>query len=336
VTTPAIILLATLVIASLYSPLHADARQAKDKHRVALVFFATRLSDMAGPEPAERLARVFIHALRDLGYVEGRNLVLERRSLEGRPERASAVVAELVRLQVDVIVSTSNPITRAAKDATTSIPIVMVANAAPVQQGLIASLARPGGNVTGLGYDPGAEEIDAKRLELLKEVVPGMSRVAFLGNKLSWELPAAQRAQAAARALGLTLFHAELAADDVASAFSVVARGRADAILVSGGPATYAQRRRIIEFAAQNRLPASYGVRDAVEDGGFMSYGVSATDLFQRAATYVDKLLKGAKPGELPVEQPTKFELLINLKTAQSLGLTVPQPLLLRADELIR
>lgn len=336
VTPPGIFVLVTLALVTLCSPIGADGQQAKGVHHVALVFFATRLADMTGPEPAERVARVFLHALRDLGYVEGRNLVLERRSLEGRPERASAVAAELVRLKVDVIVSVSNQITRAAKDATTSIPIVMVANAAPVQEGLVASLARPGGNVTGLAYDPGADEIDAKRLELLKDMVPGMSRVAFLGNKFSWELPAAKRAQAAARTFGLTLFHAELTADDVPSAFLGVTRGRADAILVAGGPSTYAHRHRIIEFATRTRLPASYGVRDAVEDGGFMSYGVNATDLFRRAATYVDKILRGAKPGDLPVEQPTRFELLINLRTANSLGLTVPQSLLLRADELIK
>lgn len=328
--------LVTLALVTLCSPMGADGQQAKGVHHVALVFYGTPLANMTGPEPAERLVRVFLHALRDLGYVEGRNLVLERRSLEGRPERAATVAAELVRLKVDVIVSASNQITHAAKDATASIPIVMLGNAAPVQEGLVASLARPGGNVTGLAYDPGADEIDAKRLELLKEMVPGMSRVAYLGTKFSWQLPAAKRAQAAARAFGLTLFHAELTADDVPSAFLVVTSGRADAILVAGGASTYALRHRIIELAAHSRLPASYGVRDAVEDGGLMSYGVNATGLFQRAATYVDKILKGAKPGDLPVEQPTKFELFINLKTAKSLGLTVPQSVLLRADELIK
>jgi putative ABC transport system substrate-binding protein len=190
--------------------------------------------------------------------------------------------------------------------------------------------------VTGLAYDPGPDEIDSKRLELLKEMVPAMSRVAYLGTKFQWELPAAKRAQAAAKSFGLTLFHAEITADNVPSAFSALADGRADAILVAGGAPTYVLRHRIIEFAANNRLPASYGVRDTVEDGGLMSYGVNATDLFQRAAKYVDKILKGAKPGDLPVEQPTKFELLVNLNTAKSLGLTVPQSILLRADELIK
>lgn len=327
---------AALGAAALSSPIVSFGQQAARPHRVALVFRSTPVANMAGPEPKERLARVFIHAMRDLGYVEGKNLVLERRSLEGKPKRAPEIMAELVRLNVDVIVSSSNVITQAAIKATSTIPIVMVANGAPVKAGFIKSLAHPGGNVTGLGYDPSENEVDAKRLELLREVAPTITRVAYLGPKNPWELPAAERLRTAAQAAGLVLFHAEMVDNDLDSAFETVLREHADALFVAGGAATYVPRRRIIEFAAAHHLPASYGVRDTVKDGGLMSLGVSATYIFQRAAIYVDKILKGAKPAELPVEQPSdKFELVVNLKTAKNLGLTIPQSLRLRADELI-
>jgi len=317
------------------APRTVIAQSAEKSYHVALVFYATRLADMAGPEPAERLARVFVHALRDLGYVEGRNLVLERRSLEGKPQRAPDIAAELVHLKVDVIVSSNNVMTRAAKNATSSIPIVMVANGAPVKQGFVASLAHPGGNVTGTSYGPSIDEIDAKRLQLLREAAPKISRVAYVGPRLMWQLPAAERLRVAARAAGVTLFHAEFAGNDIASALAIVTREHADGMFVAGGAPTYVARRRIIEFAAKHHLPASYGVRDTVEDGGLISYGVSATYIFQRAATYVDKILRGAKPADLPVEQPAVLELAVNLKTARALGLTIPPSILLRADRVI-
>lgn len=320
--------------ALLAAPL-AHAQRAEKVYRVALVFYSSPVSTMAGTEPVHPLARAFIHGLRDLGYVEGRNLVLERRSLEGKPQRASEVAAELVRLNVDVIVSANNVITRAAKKATSSIPIVMVANGDPVKQGFVASLAHPGGNVTGTSYAAGIVDIDAKRLQLLREAAPKISRVAYVGTKLPWGLPAAEHLRAAARAAGLTLFHAEMVGGDVEPALKVVIRERADAMFVAGGAPTYAARRRIIAFAAKNSLPASYGVRGAVEDGGLMSYGVSAIYAFKYVATYVDKILKGAQPADLPVEQPTKFELVINLKTANALDLTIPESLLVQADEVI-
>jgi putative ABC transport system substrate-binding protein len=243
-------------------------------------------------------------------------------------------VGELIRLKVDVIVTTSNPTTRAVKAETTTIPIVMAASSAPVEVGLVASLTRPGGNVTGLSSEFGGE-IQEKRLELLKEAVPKISRVAFVGTPAGWESPPGVKVQAAARALGLTLFLAEFQGTDVTTAFPLVTRGRADALFVPISSVTYIQRNRIVEFAATNRLPASYQSRLAVEAGGLMSYSLNEIDLWRRTAAFVDKILKGAKPGDLPIEQPTKFELVINLKTAKALGLTIPPSLLQRADQVI-
>jgi len=319
----------------LAAPLAARAQSAGKVYRVALIFTSSPVSDMAGAEPIIPTARAFLHALRDLGYVEGRNLILERRSLEGRLDRASEAMGELVGLKVDVIVTSSVPVTRAAKEATTSIPIVMASSVTPVEHGLVASLAHPGGNVTGLAVDTGPE-VEGKRLELLREVSPNISKVAWVGSKTAWEDPSRTHAQTAARTLGVTLFHAESQLNDLTSAFAAVTRERADAIFVATTPSNYVHRRTIAEFAAKRRLPASYGFREAVDDGGLISYGVSQTDLFRRAAGYVDKILKGAKPANLPVEQPTKFELVINLKTAKALGLTIPPSVLGRADEVIQ
>jgi ABC-type uncharacterized transport system substrate-binding protein len=320
--------------ALLAAPL-AHAQRAEKVYRVALVFYSSPVSSMAGTEPVHPLARAFIHGLRDLGYVEGRNLVLVRRSLEGKPQRASEVAAELVRLNVDVIVSANDVITRAAKKATSSIPIVVVVGGDPVKQGFVASLAHPGGNVTGTSYGPGIVDIDAKRLQLLREAAPKISRVAYVGTKRPWGLPAGEHLRAAARAAGLTLFHADMVGGKVEPAFEAVLHERADAMFVAGGAETYVALRRIVKFAAIHHLPAGYGVRDAVEDGGLMSYGVSATYAFKYIATYVDRILKGAKPANLPVEQPTKYELAINLKTAKALDLTIPKSLLVQADKVI-
>jgi putative ABC transport system substrate-binding protein len=313
----------------------AHAQRAEKVYRVALVFYKSPVSSMAGTEPAHPVARAFVHGLRDLGYVEGRNLVLIRRSLEGKPERASEVAAELVRLKVDVIVSATNVITRGAMKATSSIPIVMVVNGDPVGQGFVASLAHPGGNVTGTCYCGGIVDIDAKRLQLLREAAPKISRVAYVGTKRPWGLPAAERLRAAARAAGLTLFHADMAGGKVEPAFEAVLRERADALFVAGGAETYVALGRIVEFAAVHHLPAGYGEREAVKDGGLMSYGISAPGEFKYAATYVDKILRGANPADLPVQQPTKFELAINLKNAKALDLTIPESLLVQADEVI-
>jgi len=319
----------------LATPLAAEAQQAEKIYRVGLIFVSSRVSEMAGPEPIVPTARAFLRALRDLGYVEGRNLVLERRSLEGRVERASEVVAELISLRVDVFVCASSLPTQAAKEATTSIPIVGVSMATPVEGGLVANLARPGGNVTGLSSDTGPE-VEGKRLELLKEVAPRISRVAWFGTKIAWAGDSSRKhVQAGARTLGMTLFHAESQPPDLTPAFAAVTRERADAIFAASTPSNYNYRRTIAEFAAKNRLPASYAFREGADDGGLMSYGPSQADVWTRAAGYVDKILKGAKPADLPIEQPTKFELVINLKTAKALGLTIPPSLLARADQVI-
>jgi putative ABC transport system substrate-binding protein len=321
-----------LVFALLAMALPGEAQQPGKVYRVGVMLSSSPVAEMMGPNPPLAPFRAFLHEMRDRGYVEGQNLVLERRSLEGRFERASEVVAELVRLKVDVIVTVS---ARDAKRVTTTVPIVMVAGSTPVELGLVASLARPGGNVTGLTIDTGPE-IDGKRLEILKEALPRLSRVAFIGTSGDWESERGQGARAAARALKLTLFLAEHAPNDYAGAFGVIARGRADAIFTSQSPLHFAYRRLIAEFAAKNRLPGMFYSREFVEAGGFMSYGVDLRDLFRRAAIYVDRILKGAKPGDLPIEQPTKFELVINLKTARALGLTIPQTFLFRADEVIQ
>jgi putative ABC transport system substrate-binding protein len=316
----------------LAAPLAAQAQPAGKVHRIGFIFMFLPVSEM----PSVATARAFFHALRDHGYIEGQNLVVERRSLEGRMERASAVVAELISLKVDLIVSSNGFLTRVAKEATTSIPIVMVAVATPVETGLVASLARPGGNVTGLSWDTGPE-VEGKRLELLKDIAPRIARVAWLGSKIAWdEYTAKKQMQAAARVLGVTLFHAESQPPDFGPAFAAITRERADAIFVAASPSNFTYRRTIAEFAAKNRLPAAHPARESVEDGGLISYGPSNIDLYRRAAGYVDKILKGAQPADLPVEQPSKVELVINLKTAKALGLTLPPSLLARADEVIK
>lgn len=266
----------------------ALAQPAGKMYRVALVFQSAPVSSMAGGMPAHPLAKAFVEALRDFGYAEGRNLVLERRSLEGKLERASDIAAELVRLKVDVIVSASNPLTLAIKNSAASVPIVMSGNFAPVESGLVASLRRPGANVTGLAISVGGES-EGQRLELLKEAAPGISRVAFFGSNPNWESGAGKQIQATARALGLTLFYAEMKSDDLASAFSNVTRERADAIFVAAETGTYQHRRAIIDFASKNRLPATYQLREAVEDGGLICYGINSAEVYRRAAAYVDK-----------------------------------------------
>jgi len=314
----------------LAAPLAAQAQQAGRVYRVGIVTWAPPSArDNSDPDGA------FLSTLRDLGYVEGRNLIVERRSCEAKNERAPEVMAEVVRLKVDVIVTEVNSVTRAAKQATTTIPIVMTGISEPVQYGLAASLAHPGGNVTGLADDTGPE-LHAKRLALLKEMAPHISRVAFIGTKGLLELEGGKAVQAAALTLGLTLIRAESTATDLSPAFAVLTQEHADAIFAGWNPTNYFHRREIIEFAAKNRLPASYAFRPSALDGGLMSYGIDRSDLSRRGASYVDRILKGAKPQNLPIQEPTKLELLINLKTARALGLTVPQSLLLLADQVIQ
>jgi len=268
--------------------------------------------------------------------VEGQNIAIEYRWAEGRFERLPDLAAELVRLKVDVIVSVVTQASLAAKNATRTIPIVMVAAGDPLGSGLVASLARPGGNVTG----PSSmyAELAGKQLELLKETVPKVSRVAVLWNPANavWQAQMLRATEVAARALGLQLQLLEARGpDELEGAFAAMTRERASALLVQVDVIFALHARRLADLAAKRHLPAMYGSREHVEAGGLMSYAPNIPDLFRRAATYVDKILKGAKPADLPVEQPTRFELIINLKTAKALGLTIPPSLLVRADQVI-
>jgi putative tryptophan/tyrosine transport system substrate-binding protein len=271
--------------------------------------------------------------LRDLGYVEGKNLVIEYRSADGRAERFPDLASELVRLNIDLIVTRGTPAAQAAEKATTTIPVVMVTIGAPLA--VVASFAHPGGNMTGL--DPFAAVLTGKRIELLKELVPGLARVALLQNMGNPVAPPQwEETQAAARSLGLA---AELldvrSQDDIGSAFEAVVQHQVGALFVGLDALTQMHQRTIIDLAARHRLPAVYPSREFVEIGGLISYGVNYPDLYFRAASFVDKIFRGAKPGDLPIEQPTKFELVINLKTLKALGLTVTPLFLARADEAI-
>jgi ABC-type uncharacterized transport system substrate-binding protein len=315
----------------LAAPRASEAQQAA---KIARIGFLT-LNMALNPQ----LREAFLRGLRDLGYVEGSNVVIEYRDAEGKPERLPALAAELVALKVDVIVAPPTLAALAAKQATRTLPIVF-AVADPVGSGLVTSLARPGGNVTGLSQL--APELVGKCLEQLTQAVPGVSRVvaalwqpgAFGGRT---EKDMLKEAEVAARALGVRLQFVEARGPaDIDRAFSDMTRARAGALTVLPSGMFNNERRRLVDLATKNRLPAVYSWREFVDAGGLMSYGVDLADLWRRAATYVDKILKGAKPADLPVEQPTKFELVINLKTAKALGLTIPPSLLQRADEVIR
>jgi len=321
----------------LTAPLAADAHQPGKVYRVGLIAAATPVSEMAGAEPVQPLVKAFVQGLRTLGYVEGQNLTLERRSAEGQYERFGDIVAELVRLKVDVIVTLAHPAALAAKAVTTTVPIVMAVSVDPVGNGLVRSLAYPGGNITGLTIYVGPE-IEAKRLELLREMLPGVSRVAYLGSKedKDWDSPWGKSVRTAAQGLGVTLVLAEFTPGHYTDAFTLISRARAGGLFIAASPTTYNDRALIVDFADRTRLPSIYANRESVEAGGLMSYGASNRDNFRRAATYVDKILKGAKPADLPIEQPAKFELVINLKAAKALGLTISPSLLARADEVIQ
>ena len=292
--------LATVAGSLLAAPLAAEAQQAGKVYRVGLIFPSPLVSEMTGPEPVNVAARAFVRGLRALGYAEGRNLILERRSAEGTFERFAPIVAELVSLNVDVIVVSSTPLAQRAREVTTAVPIVLGISTDPVGSGLAQSLARPGGNVTGLTSDVGPE-IQGKRLELLKGAVPRASRVAFLGTKKLWDVVYEKSIKAGAQALGLTVFLAEHTPTDYTGAFTLISRERPDALFVAPSSENYAQRRLIVDFATSKRLPNIHAFMESVEDGGLMSYGVNIADLFRRAAGYVDKILKGAKPGQVRV-----------------------------------
>jgi putative tryptophan/tyrosine transport system substrate-binding protein len=278
---------------------------------------------------------VFRRALRDLGYLEGQNIAFEYRYAGGLPDRLAWISAELVRRPVDLIATFGTPPTQAAKEATKTIPIVMMGIGDPVGAGLVSSLAHPGGNITGntiLGPD-----VAGKRLQLLKEIMPSLSRVAFLWNPDNASHPAQlAELKIAVQTLGMTLLPVAVrSSDELDSAFAAMMSERADAFLMTADPLHQVSIVRIIDFLISNRLPGMFLSREIVVAGGFMSYGASVPDLFRRGALYVHKILQGTKPAELPVEQPTKFELVVNMKTAKAIGLTIPESFLLRADEVI-
>ena len=306
--------------------------QAQQPLKVPRIAFLSAVS----PSSISPRTEAFRQGLRELGYVEGKSIVIEYRWAEGKFDRLPDLAAELVRLKVDVILSGGPTATRPAKEATVTIPIVMAFDDDPVGSGFVASLARPGGNITGLSTL--APEISGKQLELLKEIVPRLSRVAVFGTSTrSGNAQALREIELAAGALGVQLQYLEvLDAKDIEAVFRAASKGRADAVLALASPTLLFQRTQIADLAVKNRLPAIYDRAEFVEDGGLMTYSVSITDLFRRAATYVDKILKGAKPADLPVEQPTKFEFIVNLKAAKQIGLTIPPNVLARADKVIR
>jgi putative ABC transport system substrate-binding protein len=288
------------------------------------------------PERTRHLSNAFERGLEELGYVRGKNIAIEDRWALGKPERLPDLAAELVRLEVDVIVTPTNLPTAAAARATTTIPIVFVAVVDPVQAGFVVSLSRPGKNLTGLSWDA-APEAAVKLLEHLREIVPHVSRIAYFRYRGPGAAPwTYEELERATRNWSLALDAYEHAtAEDIDRALGVMPRQRPDAMLVPASPLTFTRRKEIAAFAAAHRVPAAYGLREFAEAGGLLSFGPDTKDVFRRAAGYVDKILKGANPAEIPVEQPTKFELVINLKTAQRLGLTIPPTLLVRADEVI-
>jgi putative tryptophan/tyrosine transport system substrate-binding protein len=320
-----------LVVATavLYTAVLAEAQQAGKVSRIGVLISGS-------PANTARSVEVFQQGLREHGYVEGKNIILEYRYAAGRPETLPERVEELIRLKVDVIVTDTSNAIQAAKDATKTIPVVFTTANDPVGDGQVSSLARPGGNVT--GFSILALDLNGKRLELLKEVFPKLTRVAFL-TRIDSAIGEQRFKEAEVAAKGLGLRLQPLAAkgtDDLDSAFDAVKRASAQAVIVH--PSTFAaiNRARIIDLAAKNRLPAIYPSNTYAEAGGLMSYGPDLVDNYRRAATYVDKILKGAKPSELPVEQPKKFEFIINLKAAKQIGLTIPPNVLARADRVIK
>jgi len=331
VTTFIAVLIVLLAVAVLVVPLPGEAQQAASLPRIGF------LAPGSLSEPRiQRYLQAFRQGLRELGYVDGQNIAIEFRWAEGKYDRLPGLAAELVRLKVNAIVAGGPPAIQAAKQATETIPIVMAAVADPVAIGFVASLARPGGNITGMSGM--GSELVGKQLELLKEVVPKVSRVALLGNPANPNYAQLVRhAQDAARALGVRLQPLEARdPSEIDKAFAAITTERAGAVIVLADTVLLDHRTRIADHAARRRLPTVSWLIEHAEAGGLLAYGSSLSDSFRRAATYVDKILKGAKPADLPVEQPTTFELVINLKTAKALGLTIPQALLLRADRVIQ
>jgi ABC-type uncharacterized transport system substrate-binding protein len=318
-----------LAVSLMLAPLAAGAQQAARLPRIGVLFAST-------PAATSHLLDGLRQGLREHGYVEGQHIILERRYGQAGTERMSDVAAELVRLKVDVLVAATDPATAALRQQTQTIPIVMANGTDPVGTGFVASLARPGGNVTGLSAL--SPELSGKRLGLLREVIPGLGRVAIIWNP---DVLGAQfdykETETAARSMRLQLQSVEVSRSaDLDRAFSAVTKQRAQALIVqTPNPVLFANRSQIASFAERTRLPSMYGQKEFADAGGLITYGPNTADLWRRAATYVDKILKGAKPADLPVEQPTTFELVINLKTAKALKLTIPPTLLQRADQVI-
>jgi putative ABC transport system substrate-binding protein len=325
----------TMIASSAGWPLAGRAQQVMKVYRVGWFYSSAPLTVMAGPDPIDPIGKALVHGLRELGYVEGQNLELLRRSAEGKFERIDEIATELVSRKPDVIVTGGGDfLAQALQRVTKSVPIVSPYGDDPVGRGLVASLAHPGGNVTGfLAYT--GPEFESKRLQLLKEAVPKAIRVAFLGMKSVWEGPAGQAIRDAAPIQGVTLVHVEHTPNNYAYAFALMTRDRPDALFVAYHASNYVNIQVIADFALQQRIPGIYPYRDAVIGGGLMSYSVNGADLYRRAAGLIDKILKGAKPADIPIERPTRLELTFNLKTAKILGLQIPDKLLAFADEVI-
>jgi len=323
-------LIVLLAFGILAAPLAADAQQAGKVPRIGYL-------GVSSPSTEPHYVEAFRQKLRDLGYIEGQTVAIEYRWAEGQDDRLPGLAAELVSLKADVIVMTGTPGTLAAKQATKAIPIVMASSGDPVRLGLVASLARPGGNIT--GFTILGPELEGKRLELLKQAIPRLSRVGVLWNPANPVTTSFyQQTQVAAPALRVTLQPVVEVrrVDDFESAFATIAKVRPHALLVVADRLLLAHRMRIVDFAAARRLPGMYPYREYVDAGGLMLYAPSNIELFRGAAIYVDKILKGSKPADLPVQQPTRFELVINLKTAKALGLTIPQSVLIWADQVLQ
>ena len=308
-----------------------SAQPVRKVYRIGILGLGTT-SDMAGPQPSWPTTKALLSGMKDLGYVYGEQYVTEPRGAGGNPDLFPELAAELVRLKVDVILAGGGPTVPALKQATTTIPIVMAASGDPVADGYVRSLAHPGGNITGFSFQ--STEATAKRLELLKEIVPGAAPVAVFWSEGSVQNRKA--AEAIARKRGWKILPVEIRdAGTIEAAFKMASDGHANAVLVLAG-VLFTRAQHVAELAVRNRLPAMYDLRQYVDAGGLISYGANLNQIWRQAAGFVDKIFKGAKPGDLPIEQPTKFELVINLTTAKALGLTIPQSLLLRADELIQ
>ena len=324
------LLVVAVLTALLSSPPAAAQSASKKLPRVALVFSTTPVTEMLGSDPAAPDARVFVHALRDRGWVDGHTVVIERRSAEAKWDQVPALFADVVRQEPDVLVTTSLRMVRAARDATTTIPIVMYMSD-PVGRGLALSLARPGGNVTGMDIDV-TPDLVAKRAQLLKEAVPGLARLAVLSGAVG--VARIQQAQALVKPLGITLVLLDAeGGGKLEGALRTMTRDRPDAVMIDDVASFYDWRGRIVEFAAGHRLPTIGPWREFAESGALMAYGNNTFELLRQQAGYVDRILRGAKPGDLPIERPSKFDFVVNRKTARALGLTLPSSILAQATE---